>query len=219
MLRVSVRFDASCDRNRPNFSPKRRCGPTIARVFASRLGMFTALRMVPSSSAARIACAISIPTLSCASAVEAPRCGVRTRLGAPRNGESAGSGSVSKTSNAAAATCPSCKALRTAFSSIKATRFCGKRRVQRDEIRTRKQIVELVHQFDLQAASARRGKIRVVSDHAHPEGNGAPAEFAANPTHSNYAQRFVVELNPFEILFVPMLAANVCVRLWNLARC
>src|SRR4029450_11282719 len=54
--------------------------------------------------------------------------------------------------------------------------------------------------------------------HAHPESNGAPAEFAANPAHSNYAQRFVVELNTFEILFVPILAANVSVRLWNLAR-
>src|SRR5213079_832054 len=90
--------------------------------------------------------------------------------------------------------------------------------MQRDEIRTCKQIIELIHQLNLQTASARRGKIRVVSDHAHPEGNSAPAEFAANPAHSDYAQRFVVELNTFEILFVPIFAANVCVRLWNLAR-
>ena len=63
--------------------------------------MLTALRIVPSRSAARIDCAISIPTLSCASAVEAPRCGVKTRFGAARNGESSGSGSISKTSSAA----------------------------------------------------------------------------------------------------------------------
>ena len=84
--------------------------------------MFTALRMVPSSRAARIECAISIPTLSCASAVDAPRCGVRTRLGAPRNGELVGSGSTSKTSSAADATCPSCNAFTSAGSSIKPPR-------------------------------------------------------------------------------------------------
>ena len=94
----------------------------IARVFASRLGMFTALRIVPSSSTARIDCAISIPTLSCASAVDAPRCGVRTRFCALRNGESGGSGSISKTSSAAPATCPSCNALASASSSTKPPR-------------------------------------------------------------------------------------------------
>ena len=104
MLSDSARFGAICERNLPSFSAKRRCGPMIASVLASRFGMFTALRMVPSSSTARIDWAISIPTLSCASAVDAPRCGVRTILGAPRKGESAGSGSISKTSSAAPAT-------------------------------------------------------------------------------------------------------------------
>src|SRR5947207_15031747 len=90
--------------------------------------------------------------------------------------------------------------------------------MQRDEIRARKQIIELVHKLDLQTASAGRGKIRVVNDYPHPEGNGAPAKFAANPAHSDYAQRFIVELNAFEILFVPILAANICIRLSYLAR-
>src|SRR5438270_183553 len=132
MLRESARFGAICDRNLPSFSPNRRCGPIIASVLPSRLGMFTALRMVPSSSTARMDCAISMPTLSCASAVDAPRCGVRTRLEAPRNGE--------------------------------------------------------------------------------------PAQLAADPAHSDNAKRFVVELDAFEILFVPFLPANVCVCLRNLAR-
>ena len=38
-------------------------------------------------SLARIDWAISIPTLSCASAVDAPRCGVSTKFGESRNGE------------------------------------------------------------------------------------------------------------------------------------
>ena len=45
----------------------------MAAVFASMLGMLTALRISPSRSAARIACAISMPMFSCASAVLAPR--------------------------------------------------------------------------------------------------------------------------------------------------
>ena len=122
MFSVSTRFGAICERNRPSFSPKRRCGPMTASVFASRLGMLTALRMVPSSSSARIDCAISMPTLSCASAVDAPKWGVRIRLGAVRNGESAGNGSVSKTSSAAAATHRSSNALMSAASSIRPPR-------------------------------------------------------------------------------------------------
>ena len=90
----------------------------IANVLASRFGMLTALRIVPSRSAARIDCAISMPTLSCASAVDAPRCGVRIKFGVERSAESLGSGSFSKTSSAAAATCRSCNAFANAVSSI-----------------------------------------------------------------------------------------------------
>src|SRR5207253_997243 len=86
MLSESPRRGASCERKRPSFSPKRKCGPIRASVFASSVGMLTALRIVPSSKASRMDCAISIPTLSCASAVEAPRCGVRTSFGIFRSG-------------------------------------------------------------------------------------------------------------------------------------
>src|SRR2546427_9858231 len=241
MLRESARLGAICERNLPSFSPNRRWGPIIARVLASRFGMFTALRMVPSNRTARMDCAISMPTLSCASAVDAPRCGVRTRLGALRNGESTWSGSTSKTSRAAPATCASCSALSSAASSTRPPRaqmmmrtprfvflqsrfienvasFCGERRMQRNEIRAREQIVELVHQLDLQAAGAGCGKVWIIGDDAHPESNGPPAQLAADPAHSDNAKRFVVELDAFEILFVPFVSANVCVGFRNLAR-
>src|ERR1700730_15211391 len=84
MFSASMRRGAICDRNFPSFSPKCRCGPMIASVLASRFGMLTALRIVPSSNAARMDCAISMPTLSCASAVEAPKCGVKIKFGAER---------------------------------------------------------------------------------------------------------------------------------------
>ena len=119
MASVSLRLeDAVCARNRPSFAPKSRYGPTTARVLASRLGALTALRMTPSTSAARTACAISMPTDSCASAVLAPRCGVNTIFGCERNGKSAGGGSTSNTSSAAPATCPLSSAASSAPSSI-----------------------------------------------------------------------------------------------------
>ena len=118
MLSDSARFGAIWERNLPSFSPNRRCGPMMARVFASRFGTFTALRIVPSRSAARTDCAISIPTLSCASTVDAPKCGVSTTFGALRKGESLGNGSISNTSSAAPATWPACNASASAASSI-----------------------------------------------------------------------------------------------------
>ena len=90
--------------------------------------------------------------------------------------------------------------------------------MQRDEIRVHKQIVELVHEFHLQAASARCGKIRVVSNHAHSKSDRPPAQFATDPAHPNYAQCLVVKLDTFEMLFVPLLAANICVGLRDLSR-
>ena len=90
----------------------------IASVFASTFGMFTALRTSPLISIARICCATSMPTFSCASAVLAPRCGVRTMFGSERSGKSAGGGSTSYTSSAAAATWRLFSASYSAFSSM-----------------------------------------------------------------------------------------------------
>jgi hypothetical protein len=98
----------------------------------------------------------------------------------------------------------------------KMTCFRGQWCVQRNEIGARKQIVDVVNQLDLQTAGARRGKIGIVSDDAHPESDRAPAQFAADATHSDNAECFVVELDAFEIFFVPMFAADVCVGLRNL---
>src|ERR1700731_5053692 len=87
-------------------------------------------------------------------------------------------------------------------------RLRGERRVQRNKIGAGEQIVELVHEFDLQTARARRGKIWIVSDHAHAEGNGAPAQFAADASHSNDAKRLVVELDAFKTFAVPLAGAD-----------
>ena len=90
----------------------------------------------------------------------------------------------------------------------KVMRFRGQRRVQRNEIGAREQIVEFFDELDLQTARARGGEIWIVSDHAHAEGDGAPAQLAADPSHADHAERFVVELDAFETFSVPFSGAN-----------
>ena len=63
---------------------------------------FTASGTSSPSSASRTDLATETPAFSCASAVDAPRCGVRLMLSRPSNGESVG-GSFTKTSRAAPA--------------------------------------------------------------------------------------------------------------------
>ena len=58
----------------------------VASVAASSDGMLTALRITPPPSASATASAISTPTLSCASFVDAPKCGVSVTCGSLRNG-------------------------------------------------------------------------------------------------------------------------------------
>ncbi|KAG0506164.1 MAG: hypothetical protein Udaeo_04640 [Candidatus Udaeobacter sp.] len=94
----------------------------------------------------------------------------------------------------------------------------SKRRVQRDEIGTGKQIVEFIHQFYLQTAGARGGQVRIVSNDSHTKTNCTSAQFAADAAHADNAQRFVVQFDAFEILLVPVFAANVCVSLRNFSR-
>src|SRR5215813_5311351 len=94
----------------------------------------------------------------------------------------------------------------------------GERRVQRDEIGAGKQIVEFFHQLYLQTAGASSGQVRIVSNHTHAKTDRASTQFTADAAHANYAQSLVVQFDTFEMLFVPSLAANVCIRLWNLAR-
>ena len=61
-------------------------------------------------------------TACCASLVDAPKCGVKMRLGLLRNLESAGKGSVTKVSSAAPAKCPSSRHFNNASSSTRPPR-------------------------------------------------------------------------------------------------
>src|SRR5262245_33504547 len=90
--------------------------------------------------------------------------------------------------------------------------------MQRDEVGTGNQIVECIHQLHLQASCTSSRQIRIVSKHSHAKTDCTPAQFAADASHADYAERLVVEFDAFEIFLVPSLAANVCVSLWNLTR-
>ena len=98
------------------------------------------------------------------------------------------------------------------------TRFFRERRVQRDEISAREQVIELIDKFDLQSARARRRQIRIVRNNAHPERDGAAAQFTADPAHADDAERLVIKLDAFEIFSVPISAAQSRIRSGNFSR-
>ncbi len=90
--------------------------------------------------------------------------------------------------------------------------------MQRNEIGSSKQIVQFLDELDLQTSRARRGEIWIVSNHAHAERNRAPAQVAPDPTHAYHAERFVVELDTFEIFSIPLSAPDGCIGLRNFSR-
>ena len=73
--------------------------------------MFTALMATPDLRYSTTCSAIRTPTISCASSVEPPMCGVASTASEPNSGQPGGGGSVENTSNAAPATLPECERL------------------------------------------------------------------------------------------------------------
>ena len=84
--------------------------------------MFTAFRATPFFRYSTICSAMRTPTISCASSVDPPMCGVAITLLPANSGYPAGGGSSRNTSSEAEATLPESSALRSAFSSISSPR-------------------------------------------------------------------------------------------------
>ena len=63
----------------------------------------------------------------------------------------------------------------------------SERRVQGDEIGRGKRSSSSSTNSTCKRARTRGGEIRIVRQHAHAEGNGAPAEFAADAAHADDA--------------------------------
>src|SRR5436309_13504419 len=81
--------------------------------------------------------------------------------------------------------------------------FWRKRCVQTDEIGSGEEIIQLVHELNLQRTGTRRREIGIIRDHQHAKSDDAACQFttyAANPDH---AECLVIQLDPFEIIRVP----------------
>src|SRR5437764_4835222 len=89
--------------------------------------------------------------------------------------------------------------------------------MKRDKVGIGKELFEFLNELYLQAACTRRGKIRIISKYAHPEGDRAAAQFAANSTHADNTKRLVVELNALKICASPTAATHACIGLRNLS--
>ena len=111
-------LDVSCACRLPIFSASVRYGWMRASTSAATDGMFTAARAGLPCSTSAICSAMSMATLTCASSVLAPRCGVVMMLGMPSRGLSSGAGSVEKTSMAAPPILPALAASASAASSM-----------------------------------------------------------------------------------------------------
>ncbi len=97
-------------------------------------------------------------------------------------------------------------------------RFGSERGVQAEKIGQRKKLIDFFDQLDLKRARPARGKIGIVSQDPHPEGDGAPAQLGADPAHADDAERFVVKLGPFELFSVPFPGLEVGMGLRDFAR-
>ena len=183
--------------------------------------MLTAVVTTPPVSAAVTCSAVTTPARSCASAVEAPRCGVtttssRSRIGCPVKGSSG------KTSSAAPATLPDSSPSTSASRSISSPRaqltirtpsrifpiasasmkFDGLRRlrqVERDEVGARVELVRVVDPLHPELAEALGGDELVVGDHRHLEGLGTRGDELADAPEAEHAEGLAVELGALEL--------------------
>ena len=105
----------------PSRSASAMYGFSLGASSAERLGMLSALVTPPLTRKSAICSATCSATLTCASLVDAPRCGVQMKFGVPNSGLSL-AGSVWNTSSAAPATWPLSSAAFSAASSIRPPR-------------------------------------------------------------------------------------------------
>ena len=107
----------SCPTRLPSFSANAMYGLRRGASSADSDGMLSALVTPPDTRKSAICSATWIATLTCASLVDAPRCGVEMKFGVPNSGDSL-AGSCTNTSSAAPATWPLSSAAFNAASSI-----------------------------------------------------------------------------------------------------
>src|ERR1700719_2654519 len=96
------------------------------------------------------------------------------------------------------------------------TGYGRKWRMEGDEISRREKIFELVDKLDLQTPGPRGREVRIVRHHPHAKGDRSPAQLAADASHADDAERFVVKLHALKICSVPFSRADIGICLRNL---
>ena len=222
-------------RSRPSFAASGMNGPSTSRSSAPTVGMLTAFVTRPPSSAATTCSATITPARSCASSVEAARCGVTTTFGARSSGPSYGScdedvdrraGDLARLERgderrfvdelaARSVDDPDAVAhLRDRVaSSIDAACLVGQRQVQRQELRAREHLVER-RALDSELTEPLGRDERVVGDHLHLQAERAARDLAADPAEPEHAEHLVGELDPAPLrpLPAPCDERRMCLR-------
>ena len=214
-------------------------GPSTSRSSAPTTGMLTAFETSPPSSAATTCSATITPARSCASSVEAARCGVMTTFSSSSSSPSYGS--AEKTSSAAPATLPERIASASASSSTSSpraaltirtpsrifaiasasdepARLVGQRQVQREEVGRGEDLLHGLGVLGAELAEPLRRDERVVGDDAHAETERPPGDLVADPAEAEHAERLVGELDPAPARALPAALLERRVRLRDVAR-
>ena len=181
-----------------------------------------------------------MPALSCASLVEAPRCGVTTTLSRPNSGESV-VGSTANTSSAAPPRWPSSSALASASSSTMPPRAVFTRRapgfirrelvlaeqplglrrprqMDRHEVGLDQERLERGHRVDAHLLRALGAHVGIERDHAHAEPGGALGHERAHPAEPHEADRLAGELDALPLRALPRPPLQRGVGLRDVAR-
>ena len=92
------------------------------------------------------------------------------------------------------------------------------RKVQRQKIAMREQILNPVDQLHLEAARLGQREIRVISHHPHAKGNRPPGHLPADPSHAQDPQSLSIQLGTLKTFPVPHSSCHRGMGLWQMPR-
>ena len=222
---------ASAIASRPSRSATGRNGSSTRRSSSGTNGRLSACATGCPPSAATTCSATTTPARSCASRVEPARCGVSSRLGASRSGESAGSGSLAKTSSAAPARWPGAQGVderglvderpargvdeqragtqqREVLRVDQAARLGRHGQVQADDVGHRERRLDRRRMLGSQLGHALGRHERVVGDGAHAQRARPEGHEPADAAEAEQRERLVGELDAREALALPGAVAQ-----------
>ena len=228
--------------SRPRRPTSGRNGLSASASSGAIAGMLTAVETTPPVSAATICSAVCTPARSCASVVEAPRCGVTTTLRialeqrvvrdrlatgtrrAPRprpcplSSASLSAASSTSSPRAQLITRTPSRHCANASASRKPLRLRRAREVDREEVGLRVDLGGGRGRLGAELAEALRADERVEGDDVHAERLRARRDELADPAEAQHAQRLLIDLHPAEPRPLPPPRRQRRMRLRHVAR-